>query len=607
MLRCYAAVRNIGLIHVLAAVVAYGLVPAATAQQPGPRDQVVVTSNLDPVPFENLSRTVTVLTREEIGRMPVRSIAEMLDYANSVDVKSRAPFGLQADLSVRGSSYSQVLVLVDGIRMNNSQTAHHNSDFPVQLQEVERIEILKGAGSSLYGADAFGGTINIITRGDAGKVNASLMVGQYGFFEGSFGASFRKAGIDQSFSASADRSTGFMYDRDFTSLSFSSRTGFGKSSLFISHRRDEFGANGFYGPAPSREWENQTMVSLEQQIAVPALDSSVFRAYYRTHGDTFLYDVRTPDRNINNHRTHETGTTVKSKWSLADKAVFHFGAEAGADVIRSSNLGDHEYGRLSLFGEVEWKTKKQLTVYSGIRWDHYTNFGAAANPSLSASWWVAARLRLRFSVGHAFRIPTFTELYYHDPNNEADPNVGPESSWSGDAGVDFLPAGNWMGSLTFFFRNAEDVIDWIRNKPDEKWRTANIRRLRVRGMEAGLEHWFASGVRLAVHYSTMANTAGKIDYFSKYVLDTPRHSWAASGSVELPFSMTCGQKLAFTKRANGMDYWLWDLRLERRFHKFTAMMDVTNLLGSRYQEVIGVDMPGRWFIAGLRFDLPSHP
>jgi outer membrane cobalamin receptor len=605
MVRRRAAVRNMSLIHALAAMVAYGLIPAATAQQPGPRDQVVVTANLDPVPFENLSRTVTVLTREEISRMPVRSIAEVLDYASSVEVRSRVPFGLQADMSVRGSSYSQVLVLVDGIRMNDSQTAHHNSDFPVQLQEIERIEILQGAGSSLYGADAFGGIINIITRRETGNVNASLMVGQFGFFEGSFGAGFRKAGIDQSFRASAARSSGFMYDRDFSSLGFSSRTGFGKSSIFVSHRRDDLGANGFYGPAPSREWENQTVVSFEQHLAAPA--NGVLRAYYRTHGDTFLYDIRTPDRNENNHRTHEVGTTAKSQWSLADTAVLHFGAEAGADVIRSSNLGNHEYGRLSLFGEVEWKPKKQWTIYPGFRWDHYTNFGTAANPSLSASWWVAARIRLRSSVGHAFRIPTFTELYYHDPNNEANPNVGPESSWSGDAGVDFLPAGNWVGSLTFFLRNEHDVIDWIRRTPDEKWRTANIRTLRVRGMVAGLEHSFDSGVHLAVHYTQMESAAGKIDYFSKYALDTPRYSWAATGSVELPFSLTCGQKLAYTKRANGMNYWRWDLRLERRFREITAMVDATNLFDSRYQEVPGVDMPGRWFIVGLTFDIPGHP
>jgi vitamin B12 transporter len=164
-----------------------------------------------------------------------------------------------------------------------------------------------------------------------------------------------------------------------------------------------------------------------------------------------------------------------------------------------------------------------------------------------------------------------------------------------------------MGSLTVFLRNEHDVIDWIRRAPDEKWRTANIRRLRVRGLEAELEHSFASGVRFSVHYTQMDSSAGKIDYFSKYALDIPRYSWAASGSVELPFSLTCGQKLAYTKRSNGNDYWLWDLRLARRFHKITAMVDVTNLLNSRYQEVSGVDMPGRWFIAGLQLDLPGHP
>jgi vitamin B12 transporter len=151
-------------------------VPASFAQT-APDEKIIVTSNSYPVPFENLSKAVTVLTREDISKLPAHSIAEAIAMAASIDLRPRAPFGLQTDISIRGSAFSQVLVLVDGVRINDSQTAHHNSDFPVQLQDVERIEVLRGPGSSIYGADAFGGIINLITRRNTERLSASIAGG----------------------------------------------------------------------------------------------------------------------------------------------------------------------------------------------------------------------------------------------------------------------------------------------------------------------------------------------------------------------------------------------------------------------------------------------
>ena len=195
----------------------FSVIPAFAAQQPI-EERVVVTANAYPVPFENLSRTVTVITREDLDNLPAQSISDILAHATSVDVRSRSPFGLQTDLSVRGSAFSQVLVLVDGMRINDSQTGHHNADFPVQLQDIERIEVLLGSGSSIYGADAFGGIVNIVTRRHPERASASISGGQHGFVDGSFSMGWHKGKLEQSISASANRSSGFQYDRDFRSV-----------------------------------------------------------------------------------------------------------------------------------------------------------------------------------------------------------------------------------------------------------------------------------------------------------------------------------------------------------------------------------------------------
>ena len=585
-----------GLLNVAALLI---LIPASAAQQP-PEEKVIVTANSYPVPFENLSRAVTVLTRADIEKLPAHAIADVLELAASVDLRSRAPFGVQTDISVRGSAFSQVLVLVDGVRINDSQTGHHNSDFPVQLQDVERIEVLLGPGSSVYGADAFGGSVNIITRRDSEGVRASAAVGQYGFAEGSFSAGFHKGMWRQSISVSGSRSSGFQYDRDFRNIAISARTSAGdRTSVFVSHVNKEFGANGFYGPAPSREWTDQTFFSFEHKYGGATGGRAVIQGYYRTHGDRFLYDIRSPELFESSHRTHSAGGRAKSRYTLADAGMLTLGGELGGDWIGSNNLGNHALARTSGFAELEWRFGKTAVIYPGLRVDYYSGFGSALSPSLSGSWWAQPRLRLRSSIGRAFRVPTFTELYYHDPNHQADASLNPENAWAADLGADFVPAKEWMASVTLFSRWERDVIDWIRSSPAEKWRTSNIRKLETNGVELGLERSFdAAG--LSLRYSRITSSAGEVDYTSKYVLDYARDSVTASAFFPLPFALAYRQTVNFKRRADGRSYWLLDAALEREFRYFSAGIDASNLLNTGYQEILGVDMPGRWFTIFIR-------
>jgi iron complex outermembrane receptor protein len=575
-------------------------VSLTVAQQP-PAEEVVVTANAYPVPFENLSRSVTVLTRGDIENLPVHSVAGILELAASIDMRARAPFGIQTDISARGASFAQTLVLVDGVRINDSQTGHHNSDFPVQLQDIERIEVLLGPGSSIYGADAFGGTVNIITRRNAGRMSGSISGGQNEFIEGSFSAGFRTGSFEQSFSVTANRSAGFEYDRDFRNISASARTGIGAhSTLFVSHINKEFGANGFYGPSPSREWTNQTFVTFGHSFERKSGTKVEIQGYYRTHGDQFLYDTRTPDLFKSSHRTHSSGVLAKAHYVLKDSAAVTFGGELGGDWIVSSNLGDHSFARTSLFSEIQWTFGKKAALYPGVRFDYFTNFGSSVSPSLSGSWWVMPRVRLRSSIGRAFRIPTFTELYYHDPNNQANADLKPETAWSAEIGSDFVPAKSWMASLTFFGRRERNVIDWVRSSTQEKWRTANMRRLQTSGAEVGLERALGPRAGISAHYTRIFVDPGSINYISKYVLDYARDSWTGSGYVPLPLKLSYRQSINYKRRSDGRSYWLLDGGLERRFGGFAAALDFSNLLNSRYQEVIGVDMPGRWFILTFR-------
>ena len=232
----------------------------------------------------------------------------------------------------------------------------------------------------------------------------------------------------------------------------SARTGIAEHTLFsFSHVNKEFGAHGFYGPSPSKEWTNQTLVAFENRHSGRLVGKTVVRGYYRTHGDRFLYDIRSPGLFESNHRTHAVGVSAKTQHRATARRPDHVGRRSwGRLDFLEHSWTDHAFSRTSLFGELQWIFSKTLTVYPGLRFDYYSNFGASASPSLSGSWWVTAAHSAAVVRGRAFRIPSFTELYYRDPNHEANSSLKPESSWSAEVGTDFMPAKNWLGSLTVF-------------------------------------------------------------------------------------------------------------------------------------------------------------
>src|SRR5262245_7938382 len=221
-------VPGVALIAVAAAV------PAAA--QDGFRQTVVVTAAARPVELGSVTRAMTVITREQIALLPVESVADALRLAASVDVRARGVRGTQSDFAVRGATFGQMLVLVDGVRLNDAQSGHHNGDIPVPLDAVERIEVLYGPDSSLFGAEAFGGTINIVTRRSTDGPSFVVQGGSFGLAGGRAEGALERGAVREFLAVSADRSSGFMYDRDFKSSIVQSRTAIGdRSNIGVSY------------------------------------------------------------------------------------------------------------------------------------------------------------------------------------------------------------------------------------------------------------------------------------------------------------------------------------------------------------------------------------
>jgi len=567
------------------------------AQPPRITQAVVVSAATEPVPLDALARAVTIVTRDEIRRLPSWSVADVLRLAGAVEVRSRGNFGTQTDLSLRGGGFGQVVVLVDGVRLNDSQSGHHSADIPVALDRIERIEILRGTGSSLYGADALTGAVNIITRQGAAAPSATVTAGDHGLVRGSASAAFARDGVTTSLAGWGTRTSGFMFDRELATGGGSFAAAFSpRRQISVSHLRNAFGANGFYGASPSKEWTDQTLVSWSDAYGGTRRRLTT-RAAYRTHGDHFRWDINRPGFAENQHRSHAVtaGATFRAG---SDRNWTSIGAEVGKDWLRSNNLGDRDVSRVGALVELQRSLGRRTTIYPALRYDRYSSFDDSWSPSLAGVVSLSPTVRMRASVGRAFRVPTFTERYYRDPAHLARAELAPERAWGGEAGVDWI-SGGLTGAVTVFARRETDVIDWVRASVQDQWRTANIRDVRTRGVEVSATR---SG-RTAfgrLEYTWLRSEAPALVLLSKYVADYAPHSVAASGALRIEGSTWIGARADCKKKVDGRSYCGIDARVSRGFGRFELFVEATNLFDVQYQEIKGVDMPPRWLAAGLR-------
>jgi iron complex outermembrane receptor protein len=498
-------------------------------------------------------------------------------------------------------------VLADGLRLNNSGSGHHNGEVPAAVATVDRIEVVSGAGSAVHGADALGGTINVISRQGPYAVGG-LSTGQFGYVSGHAGFSGGVLPANWAATTWATRAGNFDFptangqnatsaDREFA-LGGGSLRGAPAAGWMVDvrHQRRAFGANGFYGASPSKEWTDQTLLAVSRHRTAGAWTWSA-RGLYRLHNDHFRWDINRPGFAENRHRTNAAEGTVTLTRDAPTGRRLTLGATVGGDWIRSSNLGRHQYNKASAFAEALWPLATRATVTAGLRVDRYSVFGSTASPSVSAASWLTSAVRLRASVGHAFRIPSFTELYYSDPANLGSPDLRAERGWSADAGLDWTPA-RWTVSTSVFRRWDQDVIDWVRATPDDVWRSTNVRDVTASGVELSVSRtWGGTWVR--AYYAGLIVDAPSLALLSKYVLEYARHQSGVSVATPLVAGVRGALTLDHRDRLDGQTYVLGSLRLSRKVGRGDLFVDVRNLFNQHYREIAGVDLPGRWATVGV--------
>ena len=575
--------------------------------------EIVIQENRISLPFAEQSRTIQVITREQLQALPAVSIAEALRFAAGLDVRQRGVNGVQADLSMRGGTFEQTLVLINGVKLSDPQTGHHLLNLPVDIQNVERIEILKGPAARIYGQNAFAGAINIITRAPEDRFTSiSLQGGQHQLGGIKIGASMPAGKLRQYFSFSKDFSAGYRHNTDYDLNNF-----FYQAQLPAGHNKSlhllaglterRFGANGFYAtPAAQDQFEavQTSLLSLEYRITGDKWLVKP-RLYWRRNQDEYVFVRSNPSIYRNFHLGHTAGAEVNAS-HYNRLGMTGLGAELQYTGLHSNNLGRRQRQTLSLFAEHRfswWDGRLDLTP--GLSFNYFSDFGAHWFPGIDAGFRLADGLKAYTNAGYTYRIPSFTDRFYSDRANEGNPGLQPESALSFEVGLQWH-APRFQLQTAWFRRNGQDLIDWVKNADTLRWKPININELIMQGWDLNLQWMPDPGNRLVylerldIGYTyILAGTFNNEFTFSRYAFDHLRHHLVSGITWRIGKHIQHQINGRFFDRVNLEDYWLADTRLSWLGPKWRVFAEITNALNTEYTETNLVPMPGRWWRLGL--------
>lgn len=580
-------------------------------------DEIVVSSARTPITFNNLSRSVKLISADEIKEFPVNNVIDLLKYVSGVDLRARGTEGAQADIAIRGGTFEQTLVLIDGVKITDPQTGHHNLNLPVSIDNIERIEILKGQGTRIFGANAFSGAVNIITKIERlNSFSGSLLGGQHGLFEYNLSGSLSSGILANNVSYSKKKTDGYRHNTNYDMQNFSIRQNYSlgqnKINLLLGYIDKSFGANSFYSERFPNQFERTItrIANISAEIPVSGLIFSP-KVFYRNSLDDFHLDYMRQNWNHNTHRTESFGSEIQTSLSSL-LGVTYFGGEFGRDEIRSSNLGTHIRSKAGFYAEQKFSPINDFSISAGLFAYNYSSIGWKFWPGFDFSFNFSNEFKLFASIGKAFRIPTFTELYYVSPANMGNPNLLYEQTTNYEAGFSYYH-NYFVSSTSVFLKEGTNLIDWVRAEPTQPWRVENVSNLTTAGAEINLElateklcsEFPISSIGVSYVYLTSNRSAGS--FVSKYLLDHLRHQLIIGITNKQPLSIKQNWSLRYEERENVTSHFIVDTQLSVRIQMFDLFVRATNIFNTSYFDIPGVILPGRWISAGIKFRIESPP
>ncbi|GIR22367.1 MAG: hypothetical protein CM15mP36_15740 [Flavobacteriales bacterium] len=569
------------------------------------------------IEIKNTDNSISVLTisREEIQKSTATNVSELLQQIAGLDIRRRGAEGMQADLYIRGGSFDQTLLLIDGIKVEDPQTGHHTMNMTIPLEVIEKIEIIKGSASRIYGQNAFTGAVNIITKKEI-KNDFSIKLSNGKFDQKSGGFTIQKElkSSDILFNYSRKESDGYRYNTDYENDEFFIKSNFKikdqKISTIGAFNERKFGANGFYASPAAIDQYEETQASLIGFSTTYRSDDLILKPklYWKRNQDMYVYLRQDPSVYRNLHISNKVGIEINASTSnfLGNLGL---GFDLSKVSLESNNLGERKRTMLNMFIEQQVKLNDDKIDFTpGVAITYFSDVSTKLNyknnffnnlffyPGMDLGYRLDNNLKLYTNIGFTYRIPTYTDLFYTSPTTLGNENLKLEKALTKEIGLKYLKD-DFNFNFSLYQRDASDIIDYVRNNESEPWQANNIREINTNGFELNMGYKFYLGSfrmqTINIGYSNIDDELLETDFaFSRYALNTLKNQITGTYTFEINEKIYSTIAYKNAERSNEEKYTVIDFRTSYKLDKFTLSFILNNILDTEYSETNLVPMPG---------------
>lgn len=574
--------------------------------------EVVIRSSRIDLPFSENSRTITIITSADIKQSAATNVADLLQQFAGVDIRRRGTAGMQADLYIRGGSFDQTLLLIDGIKVEDAQTGHHTMNMALPIEVIERIEIIKGPAARVFGQNAFTGAINIVTKKNQDNlVSLGVQAGSFGQKSGKVTATSNLENSSHLVHVSRNISDGYRYNTDYDNQNYFIKSTFNKKGLPIdmitSFSERKFGANGFYAsPAAINQYEETqtSLIGVTTEINNEKLTLKP-RLYWRRNQDEYIYVRQDPSIYRNLHQTNKVGAEINAQYS-SDIGVTGFGIDMAQVYLSSNNLGQRQRFMTTIFLEHLFKLADgKLDVTPGVAVNYFSDFKFHAFPGIDIGYKISHNIKAYGNMGYTYRIPTYTDLYYSDPNTLGDENLDPEEAIAQELGLKYN-TNRFSASFALFNRDAKKLIDYVKDNVDDKWQATNIVELNTKGFELSTNYNFKLGTfnqLLNLSYTFLEDELKNINVnYSRYSINSLKHHVTSRLSTSFIKNVSQNIVYKYAERTSGDSYSVVDASVNINLKAFEISIVANNIFNTEYTETNLVPMPKGNMLFGLTYN-----
>ena len=616
-------------------------------------DGIEVIGSRVPLTQTEVARIVTVLDRKTIENAPVQSVNDLLKYAAGIDVRQRGAMGIQTDISIRGGTFDQITVLLNGVNISNPQTGHLTADFPVALEDIERIEILEGPAARVFGTSAFCGAINIVTSAEKQKhVQAHATGGSYGLGGGGLRLNLSGGAWTNQMSGSYLRTDGATQNSDFdiwrAYYQGSHSTPTADIRWQAGFSQQKYGANTFYSAKYDNQYEetNRYIVSVQADTKLGWLH--LLPGLYWNRSLDHYQLTRHSSTGENFHRTDVYGFNLNAHFTtVAGKTAF--GMEVRNEGVFSTSLGrpldEAQYVDIPWHGGRKYDKRDnrtnlsyylehnvllpKATLSAGVMANRNTGYDDKFHfyPGVDFSYRPSRDWKISASWNMALRMPTFTDLYYKSPTQEGNVGLRPEETQAFNLGAQYRRPGI-RASANLFYHKGKDMIDWVMYTADDAYHSANFK-LDNYGAEADVawdlqelfgDRFFIGRFHAGYAYIHQKRHDDVTIYKSNYALEYLRHKFTAGLTHRIWSRLSATWTFRWQDRMGNYiryahhddagtlttpyhPYALLDLRLQWRAPRYQLYIEGSNLTNHTYYDLGNIPQPGFCFQIGGSYRL----